>query len=295
LLPKEQIKIKNKLMTEVKIWHISRDLKFPLKIKVDSGEKNLPISVNEIDFKDIQKIPFEEENIHILVFQSIKENTNEITKILNNNPLLVPYAKVIIIPEEELEQFVQNLEIKRRIYIIDDQTKSTTLKILLEFLIKSERYRKIIQDFSTQVRKYRDFLEGYVQLIRTELLDAKNESKAFQHLLEFEQEYRLFEEKVNRALEEAFSLKEKEMIELQTTLKALEKLGEFRDKELLETRKSLEAAEIALEISRKENLEREKIIEALEKLNIFTDTEVMELYKENQELRKKLGLPPREK
>ncbi|GIX40776.1 MAG: hypothetical protein KatS3mg129_0509 [Leptospiraceae bacterium] len=282
-------------MTEVKIWHLSRNLKFPLKIKVDTGEKNIPISVNECDFHQIKSIPFDEENIHILVFQAKKENIDELISIINNNPLLVPYAKVIIIPEEYLEDFPQKLEIKKRTYIIDDQTKSSTLKLLLEFIIKSERYRKIIQDFSTQVRKYRDFLDGYVQLIRTELLDAKNETKAFQHLLEFEQQYRLFEEKVNKALEEAFSLKEKEMIELQTTLKALEKLGEFRDKELMETRKSLEAAEIALEISRRENLEREKIIEALEKLNIFTDTEVMELYKENQELRKKLGLPPREK
>jgi len=282
-------------MAEVKIWHLSKHLKFPLKIKVDAGEKNVPVSVEERDFDDTKNIPFDEENIHVLVFQVMKENVHDVVKILNNTPLIVPYVKVLIIPEEYLEEIPKLLEVKRRVYIIDDQTKSSTLKIILEFLIKAERYRKIIQDFSTQVRKYRDFLDGYVQLIRSELLDAKNETKAFQHLLEFEQEYRLFEEKVNRALEEAFSLKEKEMIELQTTLKALEKLGEFRDKELLETRKSLEAAEIALEISRRENLEREKIIEALEKLNIFTDTEVMELYKENQELRKKLGLPPREK
>lgn len=282
-------------MAEVKIWHISRNLKFPLKIKVDNTEKNFPITVLEKDLPDLKSISFEDDNIHILVFQSTKDIISELIDFLNKNPLLVPYAKVVIIPEDNLEDFNKKIEIKRRLYVIDDETKSTTLKLLLEFLIKSERYRKIIQDFSTQVRNYRDFLEGYIQLIRKELLESKNEANAFQHLLEFEQNYRVFEEKVNKALEEAFNLKEKEMIELQTTLKAMEKLGEFRDKELLETRKSLEAAEIALEISRKENLERERIIEALQKLNIFTDAEVMELYKENQELREKLGLPQREK
>ncbi len=282
-------------MAEVKIWHISRNLHFPLKIKVDNTEKNYPITIIEKDLNDVKSINFDDENIHILVFQSTKDIVQELIDFLNKNPLLVPYAKVVIIPEKDLEEFNKKVEIKRRLYVIDDETKSTTLKLLLEFLIKSERYRKIIQDFSTQVRNYRDFLEGYIQLIRKELLDSKSETKAYQHLLEFEQNYRIFEEKVNKALEEAFALKEKEMIELQTTLKAMEKLGEFRDRELLETRKSLQAAEIALEISRKENLERERIIEALQKLNIFTDAEVMELYKENQELRKKLGLPEREK
>ncbi len=283
-------------MTTIKIWHLSRNLKFPLKIKIDNLEdKNLKIEIYERDLKEIELIRFEEESIPILVIQGTTATNQEIIELFNQNPILVPIAKVLILPESILEDTLNKIEVKRRLYTIDDQTKTTTLKYLLEFLIKSERYRKIIQDFSTQIRKYRDFLDGYIQLIRSELLDAKNEAKAFQHLLEFEQQYRNFEEKVNKALEEAFSLKEKEMIELQTTLKALEKLNEYRDQELLEAKKTLQATEIALEISRKESIEREKIIEALEKLNIFTDTEVMELYKENQELRKKLGLPPREK
>lgn len=283
-------------MAIVKIWHLSRNLKFPLKIKVENLEdKNLKIEIYERDLTEINLIRFEEESIPIIVIQGTTATSKEIVEILNQNPILVPIAKVLILPENILEETTNQIEIKRRLYVIDDQTKTSTLKLILEFLIKSERYRKIIQDFSTQIRKYRDFLEGYVQLIRTELLDAKNETKAYQHLLEFEQQYRIFEEKVNKALEEAFSLKEKEMIELQTTLKALEKLGELRDQELMQAKKTLEATEIALEISRKESLEREKIIEALEKLNIFTDAEVMELYKENQELRSKLGLPPREK
>lgn len=284
-------------MAIVKIWHLSRNLKFPLKIKKDENleDKNLKIEIYERDLTEINLIRFEEESIPIIVIQGTTTTAQEIVEILNQNPILVPIAKVLILPENILEEIMNQIEIKRRLYVIDDQTKTSTLKLILEFLIKSERYRKIIQDFSTQIRKYRDFLEGYVQLIRTELLDAKNETKAYQHLLEFEQQYRIFEEKVNKALEEAFSLKEKEMIELQTTLKALEKLGELRDQELMQAKKTLEATEIALEISRKESLEREKIIEALEKLNIFTDAEVMELYKENQELRSKLGLPPRER
>ncbi len=284
-------------MVPVKVWHLSQNLKFPLRIKVDtSSEKNLQLEIIEKDFQDIKDISFDDDNINIIVFHLLDEESKEqVTKSINQLPVLVPHIKIIICPEKLVEELNSKIEIKRRLYLLDEQTKTTTLKMFLEFVIKSERYRKIIQDFSNQVRKYRDFLEGYIQLIRTELLDTKNESKAFQHLLEFEQEYRAFEEKVNRALEEALSLKEKEMMELQTTLKALEKLGEFRDQELDEARKTLEAAQLALEISRKESIERERIIEALEQLNIYTDTEVMELYKENQELRKKLGLPPRDK
>ncbi|MCS7204083.1 MAG: hypothetical protein NZ853_00125 [Leptospiraceae bacterium] len=282
-------------MTEIKIWHFSKNLRFPLKIKVDNlSEKNVRVQIIEEDLSKIKSIDFNEDEVNILVFQSYDDDLTEVLEIINKNPIIIPYIKVVILPESLLEEFHSKLEVKKRTYVLDDQTKSTTLKVLLEFLVKSERYRKIIQEFSTQVRKYRDFLEGYIQLIRTELLDAKNESRAYQHLLEFEQKYRVFEEQINKALEEAFQLKEKEMIELHSTIKALERLGEFRDRELMETRKSLEATEIALEISRQENIEREKIIEALQRLNIITDAEIIELYKENQELRKKLGLPPRE-
>ncbi|MBW7858772.1 MAG: hypothetical protein H3C43_10890, partial [Leptonema sp. (in: Bacteria)] len=120
------------------------------------------------------------------------------------------------------------------------------------------------------------------------------ESAAFQKLLEFEQTYRVFEEQVNSAINEAFRLKEHEMIRIQNAYQAMEKLHGFRDHELQQAKDTIKAAEIALSLSREENLERDKIIEALQHLNIYTDTEVMELYKENQDLRQKLGLPARD-
>lgn len=282
-------------MEEIKIWHFSRNLKFPLKIKADGfSERSYKVVVLEKDLFELELLPFDEEEVHILVFQAYEDSINDLLHVLNSTPRLLPFIKVIIIPELYLDYFQDKLEVKRRIYVLDDQTKSSYLKILLEYIIKSERYRKIIQEFSTQIRKYREFLESYVEVIRKEILEAKSESQAYQRLLEFEQQYRVFEEKINRALEEAFSLKEKEMIELQSTIKAMEKLGEFRDKELMEARKTIEAAEIALEISRMEGIEREKMIDALQKLNLLSEAEIIELYKENQELRKKLGLPPRE-
>ena len=78
------------------------------------------------------------------------------------------------------------------------------------------------------------------------------------------------------------------------SLQAMERLSEFRDKELKDARETLDAAQRALDLSRTENMEREKIIDALQRLNIYTDQEVVELFRENEELRKKLGMPPRE-
>jgi hypothetical protein len=200
----------------------------------------------------------------------------------------------VLVPEAHYRRADQLLRVRKRLYLIDDGIKSGVLQMFLSTLLQMERYRLIIQDFATQLRVHREFFDSFSNLLQKEMLQLKGESEAYQRLLEFEQRYRIFEEQVNRAINEVVRLKEDEMLRVQNAYSALEKLQDFRDSELQQARDSLKAAEIALDLSREENLERDRIIEALQRLNIYTDSEVVELYKENQELRKKLGMPPRD-
>lgn len=252
------------------------------------------LTIRECSFEDAKTLQPDDTGIHLVFVQVEAGDLEAQCRTLDELPRLLPYYRVVLVPEAEYHRADQLLRVRKRLYLLDDGIKSGVLQMFLTVLLQLERYRSIIQDFSTQVRAHREFFDSFSNLIQKEMSEVKGESIAFQRLLEFEQRYRVFEEEVNRAINEAFRLKEHEMLHMQDALTAMEKLQVFRDSELQQARDTLRAAEIALNLSREENLERDKIIEALQRLNIYTDSEVVELYRENQELRKKLGMPPRE-
>lgn len=278
------------IMASYTIWHVSKNRRFPLNLSEEFPE----LKVNEISFEQIKTIQPDDKGVHLFFFQTEATEIEPQSQILDELPVLLPYFRVVLVPETEYRRATDLLRVRKRLFLVDDSIKSGVLQMILSSLLQMERYRQIIQDFATQIRAHREFMDSFSNLIQKEMADVKGESAAFQKLLEFEQTYRVFEEHVNSAINEAFRLKEHEMIRIQNAYQAMEKLHGFRDHELQQAKDTINAAEIALSLSREENLERDRIIEALQHLNIYTDTEVMELYKENQELRQKLGLAPRD-
>jgi len=277
-------------MASFTIWHISKNRNFPLNLSDEfSG-----LVVRECNFEEAKTLQPDDSGIHLFFFQVEAADLDTQCRILDELPTLLPFFRVVLVPEADYRRADQLLRVRKRLYLLDDGIKSGVLQMFLSTLLQMERYRHIIQDFSTQLRAHREFFDSFSNLIQKEMSQMKGESVAYQHLLEFEQRYRVFEEQVNSAINEAFRLKEHEMLRVQDAFMAMEKLQDFRDSELQLARDTLRAAEIALNLSREENLERDKIIEALQHLNIYTDSEVVELYRENQDLRKKLGMPARE-
>jgi len=272
------------------IWHISKNRNFPLNL----NDEFKGLVINECSYEQAKSIQPNDTAINLFFFQMEAAEVESQSRILDELPLLLPYFRVILVPEAEYRRVDQLLQVRKRLYVLDDGIKSGVLQMFLSTLLQMERYRQIIQDFAQQLRAHREFYDSFSTLIQKEMSQMKNESVAYQHLLEFEQHYRLFEERVNEAINEAFRLKEHEMLRVQNAYLAMEKLQDFRDTELQHARETLRAAEIVLNLSREENLERDKIIEALQRLNIYTDAEVLDLYKENQELRQKLGMPLRD-
>lgn len=276
-------------MVSYTIWHVSRNRTFPLNLTADFPE----LQVRELNFEQVKSVVPEDRSIHLFFFQVESDGLEQICRQLDEMHSLLPFFRVVLVSEADYRRADQALRVRKRLYLLDDAIRSGVLQMLLGSLLQIERYRQIIQDFSTQLRIHRDFIESFSEMIQKEMKFMKNESEAYQHLLEFEQRYRVFEESVNGAINEAFRLKEHEMIGLKDAFQAMEKLQNYRDKELQQARDTLRAAEIALDLSREENMERDRMIMALQNLNIYTDAEVVELARENDELRARLGMPPR--
>ncbi|MCB1138334.1 MAG: hypothetical protein KDK23_06230 [Leptospiraceae bacterium] len=278
-------------MYTVKIWHISSGRRFPFDFQ---SVGRFQVELEELPPDEMPTINPDPQLIHLFCIQGENGQADYIRDLLEKSSDLIPYLRVLIVPENEYQEHLQGLRGNLRIALIDDSIRSDNLRLLLETLINNEYYRAIIQTFARDLRGQSRAFDGFRELARKELAQSKEESAAFQRLLDYESSYRDFEGKVEKAMQEALALKDREVVELTSRMQAMERLSEFRDKELKDARETLDAAQKALDLSRTENMEREKIIDALQRLNIYTDQEVVELFRENEELRKKLGMPPRE-
>ena len=277
-------------MFTVKIWHISSGRQFPFDFQ-SVGRFNVQLA--EVAPDQMSSIQPEPDFIHLFCIQGETGQADYIRDLLEKATDLIPYLRVLIVPEDEYQEHFTGLRGNVRIVLIDDSIRSDNLRLMLETLINNEYYRAIIQTFARDLRAQSRAFDGFRDLASKELAQSKEESAAFERLLDYESSYRDFEGRVEKAMQEALALKDREVVELTSKMQAMERLSDFRDKELKDARETLDAAQRALDLSRTENMEREKIIDALQRLNIYTDQEVVELFKENEELRKKLGMPPR--
>ncbi|MCB1169306.1 MAG: hypothetical protein KDK25_03175, partial [Leptospiraceae bacterium] len=262
-------------MYTVKIWHISSGRRFPFDFQ---SVGRFQVELEELPPDEMPTINPDPQLIHLFCIQGENGQADYIRDLLEKSSDLIPYLRVLIVPENEYQEHLQGLRGNLRIALIDDSIRSDNLRLLLETLINNEYYRAIIQTFARDLRGQSRAFDGFRELARKELAQSKEESAAFQRLLDYESSYRDFEGKVEKAMQEALALKDREVVELTSRMQAMERLSEFRDKELKDARETLDAAQKALDLSRTENMEREKIIDALQRLNIYTEQEAVELF-----------------
>ncbi len=279
-------------MQTSKIYHISEGRKFPL-ISRESGPFRM--EVVEAHLNDLSGIhPARSSNFHIFLIQSERGQVETMLEALRAARHLDDFPKVIILPEEEYARFGKEAGLIPRALVLDDDLRPLHLKLFLELSLQLEYYRNVVYRLSHDSRERGGVFESLLELARGELRTQKEETGAYSSLLEYEQSLRDFDKSIQGAMEQAMNLKDQEILDMKSQLEARERLSDYRDFELKRAKDQIDATEIALDMSTRENLERDKIISALDSLRIFTDKELMDLFHENQELRKKLGMPPRD-
>ena len=165
---------------------------------------------------------------------------------------------------------------------------------MLEQVLQQEYYRQVVYRVSQESRQRLGAFESLLELARKEIKTFREESAAFQALLTYEGNLRQFDQSMRVAMEETMQMKSNELLGMKSQLEATERLSDYRSLELREARATLSAAEAALDMSRQENIERERIILAMDQLRSYTDKELMDLFQENQTLRARLGMEPRD-
>lgn len=278
-------------MQTSKIYHISEGRKFPL-ISRESGPFRM--EVVEAHLNDLGGIHPSRSHFHIFLIQAERGNVETMLQGLREARHLDDFPKVVILPEEEYGRYGKEAGLIPRALVLDDDLRPLHLKLFLELSLQLEYYRNVVYRLSHDSRARGGVFDNLLELARSELRSQKEETGAYSSLLEYEQSLRDFDRNIQGAMEQAMNLKDQELLDMKSQLEATERLSQYRDLELKQAKDQIDATEIALDMSMRENLERDKIISALDSLRIFTDKELMDLFHENQELRKRLGMPPRD-
>lgn len=278
-------------MYRTNIWHVAENRTFPLEVH-QRGQ--FEFVVHEIRPSDLESTKPEPGTYHVFLLQSESGKQGALRDAIKKARHLNDYPKLVIVPSADYASVVAEYQLLPRAYLLDDSIRPGNLLLTLELLLQQEYYRQVVYGLSGDMRKSTDIFENMIALARKELTDAKSETAAFQALLEYAASRREFEDSLNNANEQVARLRDHELLGLKAQLAATERLSDFRDQELLDARRTIDAAEAALEFSRKENLRRETILNAMDRLRSYTENELLELYQENQQLRQKLGMPPRD-
>lgn len=274
-----------------RIWHVSDGRKFPLTL-TETGQ--FRCEGVEVKLEDLSSVQPASDLFHIFFIQTEKGHLESLKKNLKTARNLDDIPTIILLPEEDYRQGLAQLALLSRTYILDDSIRPQNLKTILELTLQLEYYRNLVYRLSRDSRQSNSIFENLLALARRELETSKGESAAYKSLLEYENMHKKFHSSFEKAIEETLRMKDTEMLTLQAQINAMEKLGEFREKEITDARKTFQAAEAVLEYSRKENMEKDRILNAMDRLRSYTDRELLDLYQENQELRKKLGMPSRD-
>lgn len=279
-------------MQTARIFHISQGRQFPL-LFTEQGPFRM--EVIEARLQDLGNIQASGESpFHVCLIQGETGECRELVERLREARQLDDLPKVIVLPEAEYAPLVQEASLIPRVVVLDDQIRPRHLMTMLEQLLQQEYYRHVVYRVGSESRERVSAFESLLEMARKEVQSFREESAAFQALLEYEGKLRHFDAGLREAMEQTMQMKSAELLAMKSQLEATERLSDYRSLELQEARATLTAAEAALDMSRKENIERERIILAMDQLRNYTDRELMDLFQENQELRAKLGMPPRD-
>ncbi|MEQ9366282.1 MAG: hypothetical protein RIF32_18730 [Leptospirales bacterium] len=279
-------------MQTSRIFHISDGRQFPLLFTEKGPFRMEVIEARLEDLEGIQ--PGVDAPFHVFLIQGETGKCQHLIEKLREARHLDDFPKVIVLPEVEYERLIKEVALIPRAMVLDDQVRPRHLKAVLEQVLQQEYYRQLVYRVSRESRDRSSAFENLLDMARKEVQTSREESAAFQALLEYEGKLRQFDQSMVLAMEEASGMKSHELLSMKSQLEATERLSDYRSLELREARATLTAAEAALDMSRKENIERERIILAMDQLRNYTDKELMELFQENQVLREKLGMPPRD-
>lgn len=278
-------------MQHCTIFHVSTGRKFPLDLR-ETG--HFKVSVEEVELSKLGDVHPPVGDFAVFFVQGEHDQGSNVWKILKTHRSLADFPKLVLLPESDCRALQKDFNLVPHSYLIDDTIAPRHLKTVFELVFQQEYYRQVVYNMAREMRQKGSAFENLLDLARKELQVSRDASGAYASLLEYEASMRKFEEQIQRAKDMAIQLKEQEMLLLKEQLQATERLSEYRDKELDVARSSFTAAEAALDLSRIENMERERIITAMDRLRSFTDKELLDLFQENQELRRKLGMPPRQ-
>ncbi len=273
------------------IWHVADSGSFPLEVH---QRGNFQLSVREVRIAALGDQALESGVFHVFLIQCQAGTAGEFRGQLARLRQLGDFPKLVVVSSAEYAAVAADYGLVPRTYLVDDSIRPRNLLLILELLLQQEYYRQVVYGLSGDMRKNTDIFENMISLARRELSDARAESGAYRSLVEYEQSRRKFQERIEEAQQEVGTLRDQELLGLKAQLAATDRLSEFRDRELREARETIHATEAVLEFSRREQLRRENMLNAMDRLRSFTETELLELFQENQELRRKLGMPPRD-
>ena len=278
-------------MQSARIYHISEGRALPL---TQSERGPFALEVIEQNYRELSTIEPAGGSTQIFILQMEPDRLNDMVDVVKQCRSLDDYPKIIIVSESEFERARRLISLIPRAALIGDSIRPAHLRLIIDLIVQQEYYRQVVYRMSHDARARGEIFENLMELARNELRRTRDENQAYQSLVDYESEIRKSEKQIQEALEMTMQLKNQELVTLKSQLEAIEKLSEYRDQELIHARSTLKATEAALDLSTRENIQRESLITAMDRLRIYTDKELMDLYNENQALRQKLGMPPRE-
>lgn len=279
-------------MQTSRIYHISEGRQFPLLFSEKGPFRMEVVEARPENLGGIRPGP--EFPFHVFLIQGESGKCQQLIEKLREARHLDDYPKVIVLPELEYARRIKEVALIPRAVVLDDQVRPRHLKTMLEQVLQQEYYRQVVYRVSQESRQRLGAFESLLELARKEIKTFREESAAFQALLTYEGNLRQFDQSMRVAMEETMQMKSNELLGMKSQLEATERLSDYRSLELREARATLSAAEAALDMSRQENIERERIILAMDQLRSYTDKELMDLFQENQTLRARLGMEPRD-
>jgi hypothetical protein len=270
------------------IWNISDNNKpFPFDIW---RSLKMDIQLLNVDITDYKSIPFSPKDFN-LVFLNI---STEIWKQIELSfieyflQLEEVFMVLIALPINEVPG---ETELPFKFYYLEHPLKPRELKMIIDKSLKAEFYKKAAIEISQNCQGNFSLFEGVFALAHQEQKNSNETIKAFQSLFDYETKMKQFYKDLDDAIEHVNQFRDKELIELKERIKANEQLEVLREQELKDAIQHKEATERALQFSRIEEIQMDRIIKAQERLFQYNDKEILSLYRENIELKKKLGMP----
>jgi len=267
------------------LWNVSRGQGFPIELW---KHPKIRIQVNQLEPEAVPKLQLDPEAIHILFCQWRKADWDTFHKSLLSLAIHPFLSLALLLPLETLS--VDEKELPPKLVLLDTPLRQKEVRLILDRAIQAEFYKRAAVEIGNSCLENVGFFEGVFRLAETEVQESKKENEALRAILDYQGKVKKSQADINQALEKVNELKNQEIIELHERVKASEQLDSLRERELKEARELQKATEQVLSYSRIEEMNMEKLIHAHNKLLDYSESEIRALTKENEELKKKLGL-----